>query len=210
MKHYAGKKAETYDRDRQNDPKWIFEEATLRAFFTSATGIKSIIDAPVGTGRFLPMFSPTHTVGYDCSEDMLKQAMKHGKAAKLELHDIVAAPLPTRADLVVSFRFLNLIDACAAQQALEHLLAAAKKYIVFTCRVDEQSIKLGRVTVHPNSLVSDTLESAGFEIVESHVYPDSVPGRYTVFIAKRLSARKRKAQEQDDTDHQPDHDPTTD
>jgi hypothetical protein len=200
--YYIGKRAQDYDKNRRSDKKWTFENDTVHSILAGIE-IKSAIDAPVGTGRFLGLL-PDKTTGYDISQDMLNIAQKSGAKAKLILHDIINDDFPAMADLVLSIRFLNLINADIFPIALDRLLYGARKYAVFTLRTDKHIIKLGRVTVQDEQVALDTIDECGFNIVERYKYVDSVPGSYEIFLCKRAKTRKKRDNHIIDDNPEPD------
>jgi len=191
MKQYAGAKAKGYEAARRKQAKWKWEDTTLRKVLARLGGeVQSVIDAPVGTGRFLSLYT-VPVVGYDASADMLDVARDSHKKAVLHKLDLVGEVLPESADLVVSVRFLNLLNTPDALKALGHLLAAARKYALFTCRTYYGGCEysgpttVGRVTLHGNLVIMDAMLRAGFEMVERYNFHDKVPGQYDFILVRR-------------------------
>ena len=189
MKQYAGAKAKGYEAARRKQAKWKWEDTTLRKVLARLGGeVRSVIDAPVGTGRFLGLYT-VPAVGYDASADMLGVARASHKKAVLHKLDLVGEALPESADLVVSVRFLNLLNTPDALKALGHLLAAARKYAVFTCRTVPEgyigAYSVGRVKLHCDWEMLCAIEAAGFKTVERYHFPDNVPGLYDIFLVRR-------------------------
>jgi len=199
--YYTGKKATDYDAKRKNDPKRKFELATVKKLLDSIE-IKSAIDAPVGTGAFLSLL-PEKTTGYDISLDMLDIARKTSKA-KLVILDILDIDFPTMADLVLSIRFLNLLDNARFLVALDRLLHGARKYAIFTLRTAKSEIKLGRVTVHKEQDALDAISAADFEVISRDKYTDDTPGDYEIFLCKRSKTRRKRDNHITDNDTEPD------
>ena len=200
--YYTGKRARDYDSKRNNDPKRKFELETVKKLLDKIE-IKSAIDAPVGTGAFLSLL-PEKTTGYDISLDMLDIARKTSKA-KLVILDILDIDFPTMADLVLSIRFLNLLDNARFLVALDRLLHGARKYAIFTLRTAKSEIKLGRVTVHKEQDALDAIAAAGFEIIETHKYmQDKSPGDYKIYLCKRSKTRRKRDNHITDDNSEPD------
>jgi len=186
--YYTGIRARHYDADRRNDPKWHWEIEAVSNILVGLE-IKSVIDAPVGSGRFLPFYGvPTYAL--DLSEDMIDIAKVRFPNAEYILHDIVRYPLPVEADLVVSIRFLNLITSTEADRALGNLLSSARQYAIFTARTvpDDYSskMKVGWVYLHRRSMLEYAVGRNDFGISEVHLYEDSVPGQYQIFLCRRI------------------------
>lgn len=189
-KHYSGAKATGYEAHRRRQPKWKWERSVMVCILDQLRGeIESVIDAPVGTGRFLNLYRVPVT-GLDYSKDMLNQARGKPTKATLLRHDLVNCDLAISADLVVCFRFLNLINTATAQQALDRLLSAANKYAVFTARTvsDDyaRTMSVGRVFLHRKGAIEKTIAQCGFEIVGRHLFKDTVPGNYDIVLCRRI------------------------
>jgi hypothetical protein len=138
---YRNDEARLYEERRSANPKWQFEhEALRRVLQTHAARIRSIIDAPVGTGRFLDLYrqcAGDATIhGFDASPDMLQMARHRAESDRVVLQkaDIINEPLSAHADLVVCYRFLNLVPWDAAVATLRHLFAAADQLLVVAIR----------------------------------------------------------------------------
>lgn len=93
---YAGDVASGYDRKRVDEPKWARElEVVDRVLAGLPLGAR-ILDVPVGTGRFLPLYQRhgLQAVGVDLSPDMLdlaaRRAREIGYPADLRLGNAAA------------------------------------------------------------------------------------------------------------------------
>jgi len=193
MKQYSGQRAREYEATRHKQAKWRWEELVVTQVLARLDGeIASVIDAPVGTGRFLGLYR-VPAVGYDVSADMLNVARELHPGAVLYKRDLVREALPEAADLVVSVRFLNLLDTPGALAALGHLLNAARKYALFTCRMAPAGYRgpwrVGRVYIHEREAVVGTIERHGFQIKipDSRVFSDAVGGEYNLLLARRVA-----------------------
>lgn len=192
-KHYSGAKALCYESHRRKQPKWKWERLIMQRIHNSlGDEIGSVIDAPVGTGRFLNLYRVPVT-GFDYSKDMLARARLKGSKAILLRHDLLKRDLLAWADLVVCFRFLNLIPNNWARLVLRRLLNAANKYAVFTVRTvkDDYSRKMsvGRVFLHRRGVIDKTIKRCGFEVVKRFEFKDKVPGQYDIVLCKRVKDR---------------------
>ncbi|MEO7067469.1 MAG: class I SAM-dependent methyltransferase [Rhodanobacter sp.] len=113
---YSKLEAKTYDRDRAVEPLWHIENAYVTALLNRVPA-SSILDAPVGTGRFLDLYSaPTsEVVGVDLSASMLEEAARRiavCKASKVTLMKASVTSLPlndAQFDLVICWRLLHLL-----------------------------------------------------------------------------------------------------
>ena len=191
---YHGDTAAHYERHRRKQKKWLFEAKALnRILFNLKDEILSVIDAPIGTGRFLDLYKNVYkfpsVIGYDISKDMLRQASNKMSGATLVKLDLVQDKILAKADLVVCIRFLNLVNFVNTIKALSNLLDASKKYIVFTMRTVPEGYvgqrTVGRVYLHSDFDLKCLLMEEGFEIVERYHFQDKVPGQYDLILCKR-------------------------
>lgn len=194
---YYGDAACCYDARREPGPKWAFEQDSLQAYLQDiAAEVASVLDAPVGTGRFLESYLNTPSVaaihGFDLSADMLRLARSRTPDQRVQLyrHDVVRHPLPLMADLVVSFRFLNLLAPAEARLALTHLLAASRKYAVISCRLvgphhrGEIYIE-NKIHLHADSDWQASIGRLGFVVADQRTFADERPGQYHSVLLRR-------------------------
>ena len=187
MKQYQGTGAAQYERRRHSQEKWQWENRVVGDILARIGGeVASVIDAPVGTGRFLSLYRAP-AIGYDVSADMLNMAReKHADADLVQL-DLLRDAIPARADLVVCVRFLNLIDTRAAVLALGKLLDAANLYSLFTVRTGEPQ-RIGKVYVHRRADIEAVIAGRGFNVFNGYIFPDHVGGDYNILLCKRRAA----------------------
>lgn len=188
MKQYQGAGATQYEAHRKGQAKWAWENRVVADILARIGGeVASVIDAPVGTGRFLSLYRVPAT-GYDVSADMLAVARELHADARLERLDLLRDAIPERADLVVCVRFLNLVDTPAAALVLGKLLDAANKYALFTCRTGEPQ-RIGKVYVHRREAIEDVIEQHGFQVqvLDSRIFPDKVGGEYNMILVRRAT-----------------------
>lgn len=138
---YQGTHAKDYEQLRTLNPKWQFEDRSLEEILQAhRTDIRSVIDAPVGTGRFLDLYQrvlgDVRVHGLDRSTDMLDVArgVSASRHVALREQDILGAPFDVRADAVVCFRFLNLLPWADAARAMRNLFAATDRLLVMAIR----------------------------------------------------------------------------
>jgi predicted TPR repeat methyltransferase len=187
MKQYQGAGATQYEQRRQRQAKWQWENRVIGDTLARIGGeVASVIDAPVGTGRFLGLYC-VPAIGYDVSNDMLNVAREKHATADLAQLDLLRDAIPARADLVVCVRFLNLVDTRAAAMALGKLLDAANKYALFTVRTGEPQ-RIGKVYVHRRAAIEDVIAGYGFNVFNGYIFPDKVGGDYNVLLCKRRAA----------------------
>lgn len=74
LNKYDEQVARNYDSDREKEEHWHEENSFIREYFAGRSE-GAILDIPVGTGRFLPMYPSTMDVyGVDVSSQMLGMA----------------------------------------------------------------------------------------------------------------------------------------
>ena len=188
MKQYQGTVAAQYEQRRQRQEKWRWENRVVGDILARIGGeIASVIDAPVGTGRFLSLYR-VPAIGYDVSDDMLNVAREKHATAQLARLDLLRNAIPARADLVVCVRFLNLVDTDAAALVLGKLLDASDKYALFTVRTGEPQ-RIGKVYVHRRKDIEDVIEQRSFQVqvLDSRIFPDKVGGDYNMILVRRAA-----------------------
>ncbi len=137
---YSGDKAATYDSQRS--ASWLSrwrrrrELDLLRAVLPPATPGAKILDAPVGTGRFIPTLRELgyEVTGVDISLDMLEQARASHSADGVRLVQADCAALigfkDNEFDYVVSLRFMGHLPPPVRLQVLKEFGRVASKGIV--------------------------------------------------------------------------------
>lgn len=202
--HYSGKAAQGYEAARTPDPKWQREQETVERFLARAAP-QSVLDAPVGTGRFVPLYSDIEDViGLDISADMIAQ-VPPSPNVRLQVGDITELPIDdNEVDLSVCVRLLNLIPWSVAEQALRELVRVSRQHVLVGVRVAQPTTPRHfwfrlrsrlravagasrKVTPHPRRLVDDTLDQVGLKVVE-RVEIDRWPDGSTYYM---LLARVR-------------------
>lgn len=138
-RHYYGPTADTYDARRSVSARWRGEHAIVAGWLEAFPAGTTVIDVPVGTGRFLGLCLRRgyEVVGMDASADMLAQA--RGKAdggATLLQGDIRAIALADRSrDVAIAVRILNLLAPDDLRRAILELQRVADKAIMCSLRV---------------------------------------------------------------------------
>lgn len=124
---YGLGEASEYDAVRESEPLWHAENGFVERFF-STRRVTRVLDAPVGTGRFLPYYRHVgQVVGIDVSPDMLAQSRRRIEASglrgiELAQGDIFHLGYPDRHfDVTVSWRFLHLLPRHLLVPALSEL-----------------------------------------------------------------------------------------
>jgi ubiquinone/menaquinone biosynthesis C-methylase UbiE len=166
--YYHGSRALGYEEKRMGQRLWKEESAALRRFMSDAEG--SVLDIPVGTGRFLRFYQEIglSVIGMDVSEDMLKQADAKRTDAELVIGSILEIDLATDSvDTAVCVRLLNLLSEDEMKQALSELQRVARDQIIITLRSGQEITKNknGRSQTQDHRAFLDVLD--GWRILES-------------------------------------------
>lgn len=138
---YRGEAAARYDAERASTAKWSREQAVMAAFLRQLPPESSVIDIPVGTGRFIEFYhsQSLRATGIDISPDMLTQAelraSEKGSNIDLRIGDIrrIEAADSTF-DVAICFRFLNWLNRGDLKKVIAELARVSRTYIVFSLR----------------------------------------------------------------------------
>ena len=130
-KRYRGKGAVLYEEKRAGKNKWILENKGVEELLP-IQGITTVLDVPVGTGRFFYLYQDRgfKATGVDTSPDMLKEAKKKGMK-DLHLGDIRKLPFPDKSfDMAVCIRLFGWLTPDEVRQALGELSRVATGLII--------------------------------------------------------------------------------
>ena len=128
---YSTEIATTYEEDRRREKLWDLEQDyVLRATKRMATG-SSLLDIPVGTGRFLSYYEEKNlnVRGVDIAEAMLTEARNKIKSELIRLEAGDARSLQMASDsfdYVVCWRLLHLLPLEAVHSVVSELARVAK------------------------------------------------------------------------------------
>jgi ubiquinone/menaquinone biosynthesis C-methylase UbiE len=139
-KKYFGDTARQYDAKRERKDMWHREAAVLRGLLETRRPGQSLLDCPVGTGRFLPMWAEFGFIvtGVDISKDMMKLCAGKRQRADtvLKVGDIFRLDASQEAfDIAVAIRIITLIDEPDMVRALRELQRVTRREIIFNTRV---------------------------------------------------------------------------
>lgn len=165
--YYLGKTAIKYEDKRKHQNSWKEEykivEKTISKYLP-----EKIIDIPVGTGRFFPIYEKYNVdvLGIDISPDMLKEAKKKNNNFALKQSSIFDEPLE---GFVVCMRILNFFT----KEEIFSILRKVKGYILFTLRHTTQED------------IKELQEKTGLEIIENYYLKKSGKGDFYIYLAKK-------------------------
>jgi SAM-dependent methyltransferase len=168
-KKYIGAMASNYETKRKKQLRWHQENSIVADMLGGTIRRTPILDAPVGTGRFIPLYHKLKLKGWgiDSSEEMLAQARKKpgAKNLKLSVGNILEDQLP-RVQTIVSVRFLDLIDEPAMLTAMEQFMQAAERNIILTIRFGDAYILKSNTATHDRRKFLQWVRKHGWRMTE--------------------------------------------
>lgn len=140
---YSGDTARGYLARRQASLKWRLEQQTVESLLSALPAGSTVLDAPVGTGRFLAAFArhAHRFVGVDISRDMLLQAdaesgRSSAAAGRLVQATVGSLPLADGSvDYVLSLRLLNWFDIDTVRRTLGEFRRVCRHQMVVGVRL---------------------------------------------------------------------------
>jgi SAM-dependent methyltransferase len=124
---YGPDEAATYDETRTDEALWHFENDFIKEYFCNQHPSR-ILDAPVGTGRFLHYYPrDSYIVGLDVSEHMLHRAKQRLSELSLPHAELVQGDIfhldyeANHFDSIVCWRLLHLLPSEMLTPALTEL-----------------------------------------------------------------------------------------
>lgn len=135
---YRGITAADYDRVRRKSLSarfvWWREMSLLRELLGSSRNGETVLDAPSGTGRFIPVLNGLgyNTVGVDISLDMLSLAQKKYDGAKLVCAncETLTCFKDSEFDYVVSIRFMGHLPPNIRVGVLREFSRVSRKGVI--------------------------------------------------------------------------------
>jgi ubiquinone/menaquinone biosynthesis C-methylase UbiE len=151
-KKYRGRMAANYEAKREKQLRWKLEnKAVHNILLRHAPNHKTVLDCPVGAGRFLALYEQFNLecVGYDTSEEMLALAKGKQRPGKLELGNIKELPLKNQSvDISICVRFLDLVPDTMMRVAMTELARVTKHHIILTIRLGSSYIAKVNTATH--------------------------------------------------------------
>jgi ubiquinone/menaquinone biosynthesis C-methylase UbiE len=139
---YTGQVASAYEAKRSVTRNWPKEQAAVERFLAKIPAGSTILDVPVGTGRFISFYKQFGLVatGLDTSLDMLEHSQRKAADCNLDiaLHvgDIRNIQAEAKSfDTALCVRFLNWLDFQGMQEVLGELSRVARSHIIISVRV---------------------------------------------------------------------------
>ena len=133
---YTGSTAANYESDRISDAIWEKEQQYIAGFVSSLTSGDTVLDIPVGTGRFFPIYAAhgIHIIAADISADMLDEAKKklnNWSSVEFRIEDVEKLSLADGAcDHIVCWRLMHLLPPDALERAIVEFARVARKTVL--------------------------------------------------------------------------------
>ena len=142
---YKGDIARRYNERRVNEPKWIKEQEIFSNILGSLPEAASIIDVPLGTGRFIPFYRKYNLKceGVDISIDMLNEARKVAASHQYDMRFMQgsADKLPqadSACDYVICARLLNWVPFQTMEAMVREFYRVSRTGLVLEIRVSSE------------------------------------------------------------------------
>lgn len=189
---YHGKKAETYDAIRTKQARWKLENEVVARWLDELRPT-TVLDCPVGTGRFFGTYADLGVKGVhgiDVSEEMLALAdTKVPRAMRnycdLELQQGSATEIPS-SDLVydctVCVRFLDLIDEDAMRAVVKELCRVTRGHIICTIRLGDSYVAKSNTAEHDAKKFRALVKRCGFHISKTERFRE---GSWHILLLER-------------------------
>jgi ubiquinone/menaquinone biosynthesis C-methylase UbiE len=139
----------------------------------------SVLDAPVGTGRFVHVYGklPHWKVeGIDFSEDMLDQAYKKlrnqsGANVNLQVGDVTSMPQfkDGKFEVALCIRLLHLIDPLMVTKVLKELTRVTKSTLILTIQLGDAYHAGSDVATHDGRLFRALVKRLGWTVEREEV-----------------------------------------
>lgn len=136
---YSAREAKTYNADRETEPLWYIENAHVSELL-QRTQATSILDAPIGTGRFLNLYKSAQITGVDISSAMLVEASRRAEkeSVPITLQQASITKLPYadgQFDLVICWRLLHLLPPEELDYVFSELRRVCRGVLCVQCYV---------------------------------------------------------------------------
>lgn len=185
---YHGSVAEEYDDKREDSVKWQMEDVIVTSWLNELAP-ESVLDVPVGTGRFIPLYEELgieHVIGLDISEDMLRKAAEKNVSAKsavyLRIGDARDLGAIGEFDVALCCRLMRWLETNETQiKVLSELMRVATKAVIFNARTTTGPLPLS------GDLVDALLSEKGWMIAKQ----EQIVEDFTMFMLKPVDQTAR-------------------
>jgi ubiquinone/menaquinone biosynthesis C-methylase UbiE len=188
---YHGRMAENYEPKRKKQERWDLENEYVERLLTGTPAGSRVLDVPVGTGRFLPLYEKLHlpATGIDSSDTMLKQASKkvkpkHRQHVDLKVGDATKLEFPARHfHTVVCVRFLDLIPEDTMREVLRNICGVASAAVILTIRLGDAYVAKSNTATHDRKKFLRDVSSRGWKV--AHMLPIFKQGWQVIKLERR-------------------------
>lgn len=169
-KKYHGRMAETYETKRKKQERWDIENAEVAKMLKKLRP-KTVLDVPVGTGRFIPVYAKIgvkEVFAVDVSDTMIDLAKqkKRGKTkVRFRVKDVRKLG-PIEVDVAVCVRFLDLIDEAAMLSVVKRLIEYTDKAIICTIRLGDEYVPKSNTATHDRAKFEKLLKKFGWKVAK--------------------------------------------
>lgn len=184
---YRGRKAATYEAIRTRQARWHWENEHVERALRALAPV-SVLDCPVGTGRFLPLYRKLgcDVRGVDASEEMLALARRKSRGyVSLEIGDAsdLDSGYEAAYDVVVCVRFFDLIDEDAMLKVMRELCRVARRAVILTIRLGPEYVPKANTATHSRPKFLALVRRLGFVVTEEASFREA--GWTMMTIARR-------------------------
>ena len=144
---YVGDKAESYDSKRTSSKKWRHEQDVVHRILASLPHGITLIDVPVGTGRFIEFYRELGIAasGVDISNDMIARAREKAESLGFEIDLLQGSIFEIPAadgsyDCAFCMRLLNWLSLADVELALRELFRVSDRFVVVGIRMKSDDI----------------------------------------------------------------------
>lgn len=151
---YIGAIAKKYEADRISQTIWEKEQQYIENTINSLQNNETVLDIPVGTGRFIPLYEAKGLtiIASDISSDMLNEARKKAEnlsLIKFQVEDAEALTLASHTcDHIVCWRLTHLVPPSSLDRIFLEFSRVVKKtvymqffYIQPTSNILQQAVQ---------------------------------------------------------------------
>lgn len=178
---YNGAIAAGYDAKREDSEKWKNEDRIITEWLAQLKddGATSVLDCPVGTGRFLGLYKSLglSVLGLDISADMLHEAAAKdgGPEAYLRIGDARDLGELGKYDVAICCRLMRWLEGNEIQlQVISELMRVANMAVIFNVRIESGPLPLDV------ALIKQLCAEKGWHIAEARAIVDD----FTFFMLK--------------------------
>lgn len=138
---YYSSTASKYDTRRKHNEKWIKENNIVDNYLSKFPAGTVVLDAPVGTGRFIPLYKKHNfrVAGFDVSNEMLALAKEKAQKFKIKIEfkngSLFESGIPNSSyEVVICVRFVNWLHQENASKIIHELNYISSKNIILGVR----------------------------------------------------------------------------